>query len=332
MKSPKFVALEITSRCQLRCKGCFSSPEDYPKGDMDFDFYKSVLDRMSVMSPKSWLNPYANGEPLLHPRVTEMVEYAISKKLKNYITTNGMIYNAELFTLMLSNPDLCYQLIFSLDGLWDGASRSIELARPGSNRDRIQNTIFRVLELKQKLNSKTDIMVKICERGQDWEEIENFISYWLQVPGISAVIKGKLFTEFETEGMRLYPCQYSDDQFMLIRWDKTAVVCMYNPKVMNHGMLPIGKLDTETPLLDFYNNSAYSSFREAQKKRAFPEPCKTCGIAYTGSGRKGVMRFRNPSLFQQDIFFRGDHYNEFYSLEEKAKPDSTYGYKEDSGS
>lgn len=325
MRTPKFVALEITSRCQLRCKGCFSTPQDYPKGDMEERFFQSVIDRMDP--ERMLLNPYANGEPLLHPHVCEMVEYATARGVKNYITTNGMIFNRRLFTHILEHPDLCYQLIFSLDGLWEARSRSIELARPGSSRERIRTTIERTLELKKQMNSPLDIMVKICERGQDHEEIERYVSYWLQQEGISAVIVGRLFTSFSTEGFRIFPCQYSDDQFMLIRWDQTARMCMYHPGVMNGGLLPIGRLDEKTPLLEFYNNPAYRSFREAQALGNFPEPCATCGISYTGSGIRGSVYFRSPTLEQREIFFRQDHYNTFYSLVEKRKPDGSYGYQ-----
>jgi hypothetical protein len=325
MKSPKFVALETTSRCQLKCKGCFSSPEDYSKGDMNPSFFRSVIDRMD---PKTqWLNPYANGEPLLHPEILSFIKYATEKNIKNYITTNGMIFNEKLFEFILKNSSLCYQLIFSLDGIWDWKSRSIELARPGSIRERIKDTIFSVLEMKRLLKSDLTIMVKICERGQDYEEIENYISYWLSQEGISAVIVGKIFDSFNTEGLRIYPCQYSDDQFMLIRWDQTAVMCMYHPEVMSKGLLPIGKLDFTTPLLEFYNNKAYTDFRAQQALGNFPHPCKTCGISYTGNGIRGSVKFRNPSLLQREIFYRKDHYNSFFSLIDNRKPDETYGWR-----
>jgi hypothetical protein len=272
------------------------------------------------------LNPYANGESLLHPQILDFISYTIAKGIKNYITTNGMILNEDLFETILGNPDQCYQLIFSLDGLWEDKSRSIELCRPGSNRTQIKRTIERALEMKRKLSSTTDIMVKICKRGQDWEEIEEYISYWLKY-GVSAVIVGELFTNFSTPGLRIYPCQYSDDQFMLVRWDRTVPMCMYHPKVMNEGLLSAGMLDYTTPLLQFYNNSLYAQFREMQSVGYFPEPCKTCGISYTGAGIRGSIKFRNPALIQDKIYYRADHYNNFFSLQDKGKPDSVYGYK-----
>lgn len=323
MKIPDFVALEITSRCQLKCKGCFSRPEDYPKGDMDLGFFKSVIDRMD---PRMRLNPYANGEPLLHPNINEMIRYASEKNIKNYITTNGMIWNEKLFRYIFEHPEQCYQLIVSLDGLPSGPSRSIELARPGSNREKILQTIDGLQQLKRSTGSKTDLMVKICERGQDYEEIEEYISYWLE-RGMDAVIVGRLFTNFKTEGMRIYPCQYSDPRFMLIRWDRSAVACMYQPDVMNHGALPMGVLDEKTPLVDFFNNEKYTEFRERQAKGDFPHPCNTCGISYTGTGMKGVLTFRNPRLTQRVIFHRHDHYNAYFSFVDKGNPNSSYGWK-----
>jgi MoaA/NifB/PqqE/SkfB family radical SAM enzyme len=325
MRSPYFVVTELTTRCQLKCKGCFSSPEDYPKGDMDFDFYKSIIDRIDPRTMR--LNEYANGEPLLHPRVTEMVEYATAKGIVNYITTNGMIWNEDLFRFIFTHSNLCYQLVVSLDGLPGFESRSIELCRPGSNRAKILDNIARLRMLKWSLGSKTDLIIKACERGQDYEEIENIISYWLSQPGIDVVTIGRLFTSYYQEPMRIYPCQYSDDRFMLIRWNGEIAVCMYHPDVMSKGAIPIGTLDKTTPLLDFYNNEAYTSFRRRQAMGDFPEPCAHCGISYTGTGWRGVMRFRDKRLIQKDIYVRGDHYNTHHSLANKGKPDSEYGYK-----
>lgn len=321
---PDFVALELTNYCQLRCKGCFSGPEDYPKGHMDFDFYKSIVDRMNP--EKMRLNPYANGEPLLYPRIFEAIQYATERGIKNYITTNGMLWNEGLFRYTLEHPEQCYQLVVSVDGLKARKSRSIETCRPGSDRDKIHCTIEGLIDLKHRLGSKTDVMVKMCERGQDYEEQEEFLDYWLRY-GADVVIVGRLFESYDQDSLRIYPCQYSDPRFMLIRWDGTARMCMYHPKVMNGGMLPIGKLDWTTPLLDFYNNEAYRTFREQQAAGVFPPPCDRCGISYTGAGHRGVLFLRDRDKTQKPIFFRGDHYNTFYSFVDKGKPDSCYGYQ-----
>ena len=71
-----------------------------------------------------------------------------------------------------------------------------------------------------------------------------------------------------------------------------------------------------------------TKFRELQRNGVFPEPCDACGFAYTGTGFRGTVRFRNPLLGTELIHYSRDYYNEFYSLVHKAKPDTHYGLKD----
>jgi len=290
---------------------------------MDIDFFKSIVDRVDF---PTIIVPYSNGEPLLHPHVTEAMDYIINRKsLTTYLTTNGTIWNDDLFRMTLKDNKY-YQTIFSLDGLSTPMSRSIELTRPGSDRSKILDTVHRYLDMKLHMNSKTDVAVKITERGQDWQEIEEFILYWLDVPGIDFVVMGHILLEQVEEGMRIYPCQYSDDVFMMIRADGTLTLCMYNEQIVNGGENPLGQLDKTTDLLKVYNNEAYTNFREDQRNGLFHGPCKTCGFAFTGYGFEGQIRSRNKCRYPHTIYTHRDYFNEFFSKRKKIRKRSFYGY------
>jgi len=329
MRVPKFVTLESTNICQLKCLGCGSTQNDYPKGFMDYEFFEAMVDQTSRMpidpltGKRPILVPYANGEPLLHPHITDLMEYVLEKGLDTYITSNGMVWDENLYRMLFSYPNY-YQHIFSLDGM---DAQVQELARPGSNYNRVLLSVLKARELKVLKGWEGDLMVKICDRGQDFETIERYIDYWL-CHGIDAVIVGKMLSNFDTGGMRRFPCQYSDAQFMLIRWDQRPTLCMYGQEMMNKQPRPMPKITKDTDILEFYNSGVYQEFREEQARGIFRAPCDTCGVAYTGSGWSGKIRFRNPNLQQKEIFYRADYYNQFFSLKEKARPNAYYGYKE----
>lgn len=322
IRVPKNITIETTSRCNLRCKYCPSTYKGAPHQDMDVDYFKSIIDRINF---ETIVVPYANGEPLLHPHISEMIKYVIDREHLVYLTTNGTIWNQELFEMVLEDNSY-YQTIFSLDGIWDKRSRSIEIARPGSDREKIKKNIEMFLELKEKKNSKTDVAVKICKRGQDFEEVEEYIAYWLKL--VDFVIVGEALVEHRSGGMRLHPCQYSDDIFMMIRWDGSMVLCMYNDFIINKGYLPLGKLDKTIPLLEAYNNESYTKFREDQRNGIFPFPCCDCGFPYSGSGFRGVVFFRDKKygFGKEPIYYHRDYYNSFYSLKDKQRSDDYYGY------
>jgi MoaA/NifB/PqqE/SkfB family radical SAM enzyme len=316
MRIPRQVVIEVSSKCNLRCIGCPINTDESGGGFMSFSFFKSIIDRIDFPTT---VVPWLNGEPLLNPEYGKMIDYLISRKQRFYTTTNGHYWRADFFERVMQPDSTCYQIIFSLDGLPTDNSRSIELARPGSIRRKVLSTIYSALDLKKKMQSNIDIAVKICERGQDYEEFENYISYWLY-QGVDYVCVGKMLeNENVSRGFRIYPCRYFNDMAMEIRWDGRVVPCSYHDKVMNFGALPMGILDEKVNLLDFYNNEAYSKLREQHADGDFPAPCDTCGFAYTGDGFLGEVTFKNKALGDRTIYWHQDYYNSFYSFKKKRE-------------
>ena len=313
MVIPRQLVLEVSSCCNLHCIGCPIN-SDSSSGFMDFDFFKSCIDRINFPATVvAWLN----GEPLMHPRYGEMVDYMIRKNQRFYTTTNGHFWRDDFFRRVTDPDSTCYQVLFSLDGLPLEESRSIEAARPGSNRAKVLSTIERFIELKRSKNASLDIAVKICERGQDYEEFERYISYWLN-QGVDYVCVGRFLENDHVDpAFRLHRCQYFDNFSFEIRWDGRMVPCSYNAHAMNEDALHLGVLDFTMPLLEAYNNEAFTALRKAHHEGTFPYPCNTCGFAYTGMGLEGVVKFRDKLLGERPIYYHSDYYNSFYSYREK---------------
>jgi MoaA/NifB/PqqE/SkfB family radical SAM enzyme len=286
---------------------------------MDMELFKSIVNRIDF---DTTVIPWMNGEPLLHPQYAEMVKYITDKGLRCYITTNGMIWNEELFQ-HITDSTSCYQIIFSINGLpW---TESAELAQPGIDTAKVYEHIHRFGDLKNKKNSKIDMAVKICQRGQDWEEIETYIGYWLQKPFIDYVCYGKMLAGENKKGQRTSPCQYFDNNFLIIRTDGSSRLCAYNPEIVNGNKNPVGVLKPGEKLLDFYNNTEFKKYRDAQNRGEYIGPCETCGFAYSGLGMSGRIEFREKNIKALgNIYYKQDYYNQFFSLKQKAKPDSYY--------
>lgn len=113
---PTHLDIEASASCQMRCPMCLRrSIPSIKEGAMDFKLYKKIVDEASdrgVYSIKlSW-----RGEPLLNPRIVEMVRYAKDKGIKDV----AFLTNGERLT-----PKLTEELIeagldwisFSIDGL-----------------------------------------------------------------------------------------------------------------------------------------------------------------------------------------------------------------------
>jgi len=324
LKVPKQVILEVTSRCNLQCKYCPNvQNKDFPVGDMDLAMFKNVADLVKKEMPETVVIPWMNGEPFMNRNYLEMVKYLSTLGLRFYVTTNLTIWNQELLEFLLSDQSTCYQLIISMDGV--PGSDSIELARPGTNKHLLVTNVERLLVIKRLQGSKKDVAVKICERGQDWQEIEEYVMHWLggKHPA-DYVCVGKPLKDENEVSMRRHPCQYFDRNFMVIRWDGTCVPCAYNDKVANQGMLSYGKVSADTKsLLEVYNNESICKLRSDQDAGVFHQPCDVCSFAYTGLGFEGQVRFRADPA-GEPLFYHQDYYNMFFSKKKDWKPKEYY--------
>ena len=320
---PKQVIIEVTNRCNLQCKFCPSITNDgkFPVGDMSLGLFKSIVDRIAIEFPGSTVIPWMNGEPFLHPQYLEMIRHLNAKGLRFYVTTNLTQWHPDIIAELLRSDSNCYQLIVSIDGL--PGSGSIAKARPGTDEDALLANMRRLLAMHRDMGSKTDVAVKICERGQDWGEIEDYIQYWLEIPEISYACVGKPLKDVNESSMRQDPCQYFDNNFMVIRHTGDLVVCAYNDACANGLAHSYGVVTMDNSLRQLYNNRFITALRDEQNVGRFHGPCQACGFAYTGQGFNGRIAFRSDPGRQ--YYFQQDYYNSFFSKTRDWKPNSYYG-------
>ncbi|BCL61883.1 hypothetical protein DGMP_25760 [Desulfomarina profundi] len=93
---PKWIAWEITRRCNLKCVHCRSSSElearEHP--DFTFDEAKAIMD--SIGSYASPVLVLSGGEPLLREDVFEIAEYGGAKGFRMCLATNGTLVTDEI--------------------------------------------------------------------------------------------------------------------------------------------------------------------------------------------------------------------------------------------
>jgi len=94
--SPKWIAWEITRRCNLRCVHCRSSSEMVVKEHPDFSIEEAfrVLDDISGYAKPVVV--LSGGEPLMRKDVFEIAEYGTGKGLRMCMATNGSLVTDEI--------------------------------------------------------------------------------------------------------------------------------------------------------------------------------------------------------------------------------------------
>ena len=108
MRTFKKVYIEITSVCNLACSFC--PPTARAKGLIKVEQFNHILDEIRPHTKYIYL--HVKGEPLLHPRIDQLLDAAHAKGFKVNITTNGTLIKKN-HEKLLGKPAL-RQINFSL--------------------------------------------------------------------------------------------------------------------------------------------------------------------------------------------------------------------------
>ena len=84
-KTPLYAYLQLNTNCNFKCKFC--SREKMANRSIDYTDFKYVINILSKVGIKDIY--ITGGEPLLHPKIDDMIEYALTKKMSISILTNG---------------------------------------------------------------------------------------------------------------------------------------------------------------------------------------------------------------------------------------------------
>jgi len=117
---PEVAQIEVTNRCNFNCLMCQRIPLKVPIEDMDFALYKKIIDRLGGVGEvilTGW------GEPLIHPKIVEMVEYAKKKNRWVSLTSNGSLLTTLLAKKLLQTG--LDSISFSVDDIRAPKTKSI---------------------------------------------------------------------------------------------------------------------------------------------------------------------------------------------------------------
>ncbi|MDB4264673.1 radical SAM protein [bacterium] len=124
---PQRLVLELTNSCNLSCIMCGRTTKNFQATFFNFEWFKKlepVMDRVTEMTLFGW------GEPTVHPKFRQILEYLAQFPVKKYFLTNGMLVNS-FDNLIVNTVDV---LAISLDGANSSTNDKI---RRGADFNRI---------------------------------------------------------------------------------------------------------------------------------------------------------------------------------------------------
>ena len=130
LAAPETIHFAVTGRCDQACEGCFYSARpgsEVEARDAPFPLFEKVVAEAGRV--RVFQMALGGGEPLLHPRIVEMVRLAREHGVVANITTNGNLLDREM-ALALKEAGLG-QIQISLNGASEEANAA---TRPNFRR------------------------------------------------------------------------------------------------------------------------------------------------------------------------------------------------------
>jgi len=277
---PFYVNVEPTNLCNFRCKVC-SLDGSGEKGFMEMGLFRRIIDEAKQIGVHE-IAHFLGGEPLLHPEITEMVDYVKQKGLRNYVHSN-----ASRLT-----PDISERFLRSgLDYLgitFDGDEKeTYERMRPGSSYERTLENFTEFLRLKQALGAKTRSSLKILKpyaRGAESKTVrQDFLNLFAGLPLDEIVVthphtwRGeKMDNQHSPYGEYYYPC-YCLWGTMSIGWNGRVHGCSADL----NGNVTAGDLNHQS-IMEIWNSETFKLLRKKLKGKEYKdlELCKDCSFLW----------------------------------------------------
>ena len=284
LQRPDALILETTGRCNRRCPICGASEEltDRARGHMTWELFTGLANEATRLGPAA-VFLHAGGEPLLHPRIADMVKELGQRGLPTHLCTNGTLLTTEiagrlaragLDTLVVSHPAVSRENYGACRGRLPTEGEDARLAEAmatfGQHGGRM---ILRATVLHRFVPAGSEGMIEFLRR-------------WVAVPGLDGI---------EFTGYQPWPNHFREDLLkrlhrvarrcdlslnrVCVLWDGTITPCSYDV----NGRLAIGRWPQIT-LREAYNCAQIRRIRRGNV-RGFEraELCRRCLVPRSSS-------------------------------------------------
>lgn len=277
-----FFHLELTDRCNLKCSFC-SAGDSEKKTIADFDTAVHILDvakdvaldgiYMNDVQLNGW------GEPLLYPRLGEIIMEAKKRFPKVHFITNGFGLTDQKIDECL-NAGLDY-ICISMTGVTDDIYSKFQGSGISKERCHKQlqiviGNIKRLCKKKKELNRPFKIVIRYIKSDESSQHLKEFIDFW-RGTGVDEILVTPLFDfkrdrkkgKFKVLRCSMVPRRYH----VAANGELFPCNCNYN-KTRNY----MGNV-YETPFEELIRSKRFLDERKAREScdlSTVPKSCITC--------------------------------------------------------
>lgn len=274
---PNYVLIEPVSACNLRCIMCYQIDETFNSsnefmGVMDFELFKKVIDQAYAGGTNA-ITLASRGEPTLHPKLGDMLEYCKDKFFELKINTNATKLNEKLIHQILKSS--VTDIVFSVDSYQKNEYESIRVKGVFEN---VVNNIklFKTIKDQHYPNSICATRVSGVKVRKEQDPIQ-FKNFWESY--VDHVVMVEMENRWDTyhnptDIAGTAPCEYLWER-LYVWYDGICNPCDIDYK----SELSVGSV-IENSLREIWNGSKFNEIREKHLSgnRHTCYPCDRCPI------------------------------------------------------
>jgi len=273
---PPCIQVEPTSVCNYRCVFCYQIDDDFTKknsghmGMMSLETFKRIVDEAAGRCEAVTLA--SRGEPLICPKIEEMLKYASGKFLALKLNTNAWFLDeAKSHAILQADMNT---VVFSADA---ASEPTYSQFRVGGTLDRVVKNIRRFREIQAKHYSKSRTITRVSgvqiPGTPDLDEMEKF---WGDLVDQVAFVKYNPWENTYEQPVNRIATACSDLwRRMFVWWDGIVNPCDVDYK----STLAVGNVG-KRGLSDLWRSEGYMRLRgrHLQKQRSQCAPCNRCTV------------------------------------------------------
>jgi len=274
---PNYLLIEPASACNLRCTMCFQIDQSFSNnknfmGMMDVELFKNIIDQAQKGGTKA-ITLASRGEPTLHPKLGEMLEYCSGKFFELKLNTHANNLTEKLIHQILKSD--MTDLVFSVDAYTKDVYESI---RVNGIFENVLKNIQKFKEIREKFypNSKCATRISGVKVNSDLDS-QKFKEFWEKY--VDHVVLVEMEIRWDTYNNPIEiggtgPCEYLWER-MYIWYDGICNPCDADYK----SELAVGSVKNNT-ISEIWNGEKYNQIRNAHKngKRKSCFPCDRCPV------------------------------------------------------
>lgn len=264
---PLMCVIALVYICNAKCPSCvYTNSEirgDY-KSDliMSEEVFKTIADQVGQRG--AWLRVSGGGEPMLHPKAVELMEYAKGKGARIGLISNGSRFDDERARRLLkAGVDMIEISVDAAD------AETYDRVRKGLDWDNLVATVKKIVSLRNEMKSPAKVIasgvnqvgVDIDEVAAFWEPIvDNFqrrkyLTWGINDPQNSADAAPYLPPEEHI------PCPFPFDR-LLIDTRGRVMVCPFDVA----GKTDMGNV-MDSPISEIWRSEGFEYYRKTHLDR-----------------------------------------------------------------